>query len=72
MLLSEIKRIISERGEVCVTELYSTLDADKELINHALYQLASKGVIIEVVPEKHCRGCMMNCQVRGEKVYRTA
>jgi len=72
MLLTGIKKIISERGEVCVTELYSSFDADKELIDHALNQLISKGIIIEVVPEKHCKGCMMNCQVRGEKIYRLA
>lgn len=72
MLLSEIKNIIKERGEVCVSEIYSAVDADKGLIDHALYQLLAKGVIIEVVPEKHCAGCLMNCNIKGEKIYRLA
>ena len=72
MLLSEIKNIIKERGEVCVSEIYSAVDADKGLIDHALYQLLAKGIIIEVVPEKHCTGCLMNCNIKGEKIYRLA
>lgn len=72
MIISDIKKLISERGEICLSEIYSAVDADRGLIDHALYQLAAKGVIIEVNPEKHCAGCMMNCGVRGEKVYRHA
>lgn len=72
MLLAEIKKLIAERGEVCVSEIYAALGADRGLVDHALYQLAAKGVIIEVIPEKHCTGCLMNCSVKGEKIYRLA
>lgn len=72
MVLSEVKNLISSRGEICISEIYSAIDADRGLVDHALYQLMAKGVIIEVIPEKHCAGCMMNCAVKGEKVYRIA
>lgn len=72
MLLSEIRNIIAARGEVCISEIYAAVDADRGLVDHALYQLLAKGIIIEVVPEKHCAGCMMNCSIKGEKVYRLA
>ncbi len=72
MLLSEVKKIIEARGEICISEIYAAVDADRGLVDHALYQLLAKGIIIEVVPEKHCAGCMMNCAVKGEKIYRPA
>ncbi|HOP29475.1 MAG TPA: FeoC-like transcriptional regulator [Spirochaetota bacterium] len=72
MLLAEIKRLVEKRGEVCASEIYAAVDADRGLVDHALYQLMAKGVIIEVVAEKHCTGCMMNCSVKGEKIYRLA
>ena len=72
MLLTDIKRVIQERGEVCISEIYAAVDADRGLVDHALYQLLAKGIIIEVVPEKHCAGCLMNCNIKGEKVYRLA
>lgn len=72
MLLADIKKIIQERGEVCISEIYATVDADRGLVDHALYQLQAKGLIIEVVPEKHCAGCLINCNIKGEKVYRPA
>lgn len=72
MLLSDIKNIIAARGEVCISEIYAAVKADRGLVDHALYQLMAKGIIVEVAPEKHCTGCMMNCNIKGEKVYRIA
>jgi len=72
MIISEIKKLITERGEICISEIYAAVKADRGLVDHALYQLAAKGIIIEVDTEKHCTGCMMNCSVKGEKIYRLA
>ena len=72
MIASEVKRFISEKGEACISEIYAAIDADRGLVDHALYQLVAKGIITEAEADKHCRGCMMNCSVRGEKIYRLA
>ncbi len=72
MIISEIKKIITERREICISEIYAAVDADRGLVDHALYQLLAKGIIVEVVPEKHCAGCLMNCNIKGEKIYRLA
>ncbi len=72
MIISEIKKLITERGEICISEIYAAINADRGLVDHALYQLLAKGIITEVVPEKHCAGCLMNCNIKGEKVYRLA
>lgn len=70
MILRDIKKLIQERGEICLSELYSLIDADKGLIDQALLELSEKGVISEVVTERACRGCPVNCNTRGERVFR--
>ena len=70
MILSEIIDIIKQKGEVCETELYTMVDADRGLVNHAVEQLVRKKVIIEVNFETDCRGCSMKCSARNGKVYR--
>jgi len=71
-MISEIKRIISERGEVCLSELYSLTGEERGLVDHAVNQLVSKGIITEVDYKMECRGCSMKCSARGERVYRLA
>ncbi len=70
MIVSDIKSLIKERGELCRSEICALIDADNGLIDLALVQLAEKGVILEVIPQMHCKGCPMKCDARGEKMYR--
>jgi hypothetical protein len=70
MILRDIKKIIEERGQVCISELYSLTDADKGLVDQVLSDLLEKRIIIEVVTESACKGCSMRCNERGERVFR--
>jgi len=70
MILREIKNIIKERGEICLSELYSLVDADKGLVDQVLSDLLGKRIITEVVTERACKGCPMKCNERGERVFR--
>jgi len=70
MILREIKNIIKERGEICLSELSSLIDADKGLIDQVLSDLLEKKVITEVITDRACKGCPMKCNERGERVFR--
>lgn len=70
MLMSEIRQLFVERGELCVSEIRNHVRADAGLVEHAIEQLAAKGFIVEVNYKTECRGCSMNCSARGERVYR--
>ncbi len=70
MILREIKNIIKERGEICLSELYPLIDADKGLVDQVLSDLLEKNIITEVVTDRACKGCPMKCNERGERVFR--
>ena len=70
MLISELKTLIEEKGEICSSEIFAIIKADKGLIEHALNQLKLKGIIEEVIPQKHCQGCLAQCNIKSEKIYR--
>jgi hypothetical protein len=70
MILRDIKRVIEERGEICLSELYSLIDADKGLVDQVLRDLIEKKIITEVITERACNGCPMKCNERGERVFR--
>jgi hypothetical protein len=70
MILRDIKKIIEERGEICLSELYSLTDADKGLVDQVISDLIGKKIITEVVTGNSCKGCPMKCNERGERVFR--
>jgi len=70
MVLREVKTLIKERGEICLSEIYSRIDGDKGLIDQALFELEEKGIITEIDSNRACKGCPMNCSSRGEKIFR--
>jgi predicted transcriptional regulator len=72
MILIELKTLIKERGEICLSELYSLVDSDRGLIDQAIFELLQKGIITEIDTERACKGCPMKCNTQGEKVFRIA
>jgi len=70
MLLREVKNLIEEKREICLSEIYSSIDGDKGLIDQALFELSEKGIIKELNSERACKGCPMKCESRGEKIFR--
>lgn len=70
MLLREIKSLIEGRGEICLSEIYSIIEADRGLIDQAVSELLHKGIIKEIIYDGACKGCPVNCNIRGEKILR--
>ncbi len=70
MILREVKTLIKERGEICLSELYSAIKGERGLIDQAIFELIEKEIIIEVNTERACKGCPMNCNTHGERVFR--
>lgn len=71
MLLKEIKSLIETRGEICHSEIYSVIDADRGLIDQALSELLVKGVITEAVNNGVCKGCPVKCNIYNERIFRS-
>jgi hypothetical protein len=70
MLLRDIKTLIKERSEICLSEIYSSIEADRGLIDQALSELLVKGIISEITSDRACKGCPMKCNIQGERVFR--
>ena len=70
MLLREIKSLIEERMEICVSEIYSAVDADRGLVDQALSELLYKGIITEIKYNGACKGCPMKCDIQVERIFR--
>jgi hypothetical protein len=72
MLLRDLKALINERSEICLSEIYSSIEADRGLIDQALSELLIKGIISETNSGRACKGCPMKCNIQGERVFRIA
>lgn len=70
MLLGEIKTLIETRVEICQSEIYSVIKADRGLIDQALSELLAKGIISEVMNPGLCKGCLVKCNIFNERVFR--
>lgn len=70
MLLRDIIDFIEKNGEVCLSEIYASIPAEKNLVDHALWQLESKGLVAVSETGTRCSGCTMACDKVPEKVYR--
>jgi predicted transcriptional regulator len=70
MLLREIKSLIMRRGEVCQSEVYSAIDADRGLIDQAVSELLAKGIIKEITNNGICKGCPAGCKIQTERLFR--
>ncbi len=70
MILRDVKKIINDRGEICLSELYSAIEGERGLIDQALFELIEKKIITEINPERACKGCPMNCSTKGERIFR--
>jgi len=70
MILRDVKTLIRERGEICLSEMYSLIDGDRGLVDQAIFELLERGVIVEINTERACKGCPMSCSTKGERVFR--